>query len=315
MDEEFDYSKELTDAADDEKDAGSDIADLMDEVALEVFSETSSESVDCEDLKDDEVESIVKEIGMGEETTDSGELSDDEVESMLQSLDNEGDEVTDHQIDEIRSDLESLKTLKQKILDMGQDQNEDIEPEEEVLVKILQKDGLDYGPRLTEPPELSDTPGDAYMERIDSAEIPQIEDISGWIKDINPNYDPFDADSPYSNNCGSCAFAIAQRLDGIEAITATSENIGTIQEMNKLTGMEQMSMTPDEIERYLIEKGPGTHGIVGIDRDVGPGHWFNAYYDGHKVVAIDGQTGEINDWPPDYGNVINWDISMKKENV
>ena len=31
-----------------------------------------------------------------------------------------------------------------------------------------------------------------------------------------------------------------------------------------------------------------------------------------KVVAIDGQTGEILDWPPDYGDVVNWEMSVKK---
>lgn len=151
------------------------------------------------------------------------------------------------------------------------------------------------------------------VQEIDVADVPKLEDVSDWINDINPNYDPFDWQSPYSNNCGSCAFAVEQRLDGNTDISATSENIGTIEEMNKITGMEQVSMSPEEIKDYLVSQGPGSHGIVGIDRVSGPGHWFNAYYDGEKVVAIDGQTGEINDWPPDYGDVTNWDISVRKE--
>ena len=151
------------------------------------------------------------------------------------------------------------------------------------------------------------------VQEIDVTDVPKLEDVSDWINDINPNYDPFDWQSPYSNNCGSCAFAVEQRLDGNTDISATSENIGTIEEMNKITGMEQVAMSPDEIKDYLVSQGPGSHGIVGIDRVSGPGHWFNAYYDGEKVVAIDGQTGEINDWPPDYGDVANWDISVRKE--
>lgn len=151
------------------------------------------------------------------------------------------------------------------------------------------------------------------VQEIDVTDVPKLEDVSDWINDINPNYDPFDWQSPYSNNCGSCAFAVEQRLDGNTDISATSENIGTIEEMNKITGMEQVAMSPDEIKDYLVSQGPGSHGIVGIDRVSGPGHWFNAYYDGEKVVAIDGQTGEINDWPPDYGDVTNWDISVRKE--
>ena len=118
------------------------------------------------------------------------------------------------------------------------------------------------------------------VQEIDVTDVPKLEDVSDWINDINPNYDPFDWQSPYSNNCGSCAFAVEQRLDGNTDISATSENIGTIEEMNKITGMEQVAMSPDEIKDYLVSQGPGSHGIVGIDRVSGPGHWFNAYYDG-----------------------------------
>ena len=60
--------------------------------------------------------------------------------------------------------------------------------------------------------------------------------------------------------------------------------------------------------------GAGSHAIIGIDRTQGPGHWFNTYCpDGKNVYAVDGQTGKISDWPPDYGNVTNWDMSIRKE--
>jgi hypothetical protein len=152
----------------------------------------------------------------------------------------------------------------------------------------------------------------ATMNIIDTADIPRADDTHEWLGEINPNYDPWDMNSPYNVNCGSCAFAVSQRLDGDTEIIATATNIGTTSEMNEITGMEQMTMSPDGIQEYLISLGPGSHGIVGIDRSEGPGHWFNAYYDGERVVAIDGQTGEVNDWPPDYGDVINWDISVQK---
>ena len=147
-----------------------------------------------------------------------------------------------------------------------------------------------------------------------AAEIPKADDTQEWLGEINPNFDPFDWESPYNNNCGSCAFAVSQRLDGADSeIVASVDNIGTIDDMNALTGMEQVAMSPDEIKEYLISQGAGSHGIVGIDRAEGPGHWFNAYYDGERVVAIDGQSGEVRDWPPDYGDVTNWDISIRKE--
>ncbi|MCL2654933.1 MAG: toxin glutamine deamidase domain-containing protein [Coriobacteriia bacterium] len=149
----------------------------------------------------------------------------------------------------------------------------------------------------------------------DAGEPKSLEDIGGWISDINPNFDPFDLDSVYDNNCGSCAFAVEQQLEGNTDAVAEPKVIGTIEEMNALTGKEQISMGPEEIKDYLIEQGPGSHGVVGIDRVDSYGHWFNAYYDGDRVVALDGQTGEIQDWPPDYGQVKNWDFSIKKKEL
>ena len=61
-----------------------------------------------------------------------------------------------------------------------------------------------------------------------------------------------------------------------------------------------------------MAQGDGAHAIIGIDRAEGPGHWFNAACIDGKVVAIDGQSGEILDWPPDYGDVVNWEMSVKK---
>lgn len=139
-----------------------------------------------------------------------------------------------------------------------------------------------------------------------------IQNIMDWIGDINPNFDPFDVKSPYSTNCGSCAYAVYQRLDGINDACATADNIDYNYQMNALTGMEQVSMSPAEIEAKLLEAGNGSHAIIGVDRSEGPGHWFNAACIDGKVVAIDGQTGEIFDWPPDYGDVVNWEMSIRR---
>lgn len=145
-----------------------------------------------------------------------------------------------------------------------------------------------------------------------TADISPIKDIDNWLGDINPNFDEFDTDSPYCNNCGSCAYAVWKRLEGDNDICASADNIGYNDEMEALTGMEQISMSPDEIENNLLAQGDGAHAIIGIDRAEGPGHWFNAACIDGKVVAIDGQSGEILDWPPDYGDVVNWEMSVKK---
>lgn len=123
-----------------------------------------------------------------------------------------------------------------------------------------------------------------------------IDDVGGWLSDVNPKFDPWDVDSPYSSNCGSCALAVENRLNGNSDAVATDSTL-SIEEMEQQTGMEQVSMQPDEIEQYLISQGPGSHAIIGIDRSEGPGHWFNAYYDGEKVYALDGQTGTTEGWP------------------
>ncbi len=177
--------------------------------------------------------------------------------------------------------------------------------------------GTDLTPSVSEKADLSPIPEDTSSTAPqDLSEPVDAEEIGTWLKDINPNFDPFDIESPYCNNCGSCAFAVEQHLSGNPDITATAENIGTVAEMNELTGMEQVPMRPDEIQQYLLNQGPGAHAIVGIDRADGPGHWFNAIcLDDHTVVALDGQSGEMLDWPPDYGNVTNWDVSMKKEEI
>ena len=145
-----------------------------------------------------------------------------------------------------------------------------------------------------------------------AADISPIRDIDNWLGDINPNFDEFDTNSPYCNNCGSCAYAVWKRLEGDNDICASADNIGYNDEMEALTGMEQVSMSPDEIENNLLAQGDGAHAIIGIDRAEGPGHWFNAACIDGNVVAIDGQSGEILDWPPDYGDVVNWEMSVKK---
>ncbi len=146
----------------------------------------------------------------------------------------------------------------------------------------------------------------------DDSDIEPLDDVSNWLTEVNPNFDEFDPESPYCNNCGSCAYAVYQRLEGNSDACASAENIGYNNEMTALTGMEQVSMSPQEIEKRLLEQGEGAHAIIGIDRAEGAGHWFNAACINGRVVAIDGQTGEISEWPPDYGDVVNWEMSVRK---
>ncbi len=137
-----------------------------------------------------------------------------------------------------------------------------------------------------------------------------ISDISGWIKNINPHYgNPFFPES--SVNCGSCAFAVESRLNGDLTATATLINIGTDAAMEQATGKKCLYMTVDKIEEHLRGMGAGSHLIVGINRRLPngksiAGHWFNAFYDGEKIYTIEGQSGEILEWPHDYGYISEW---------
>lgn len=147
--------------------------------------------------------------------------------------------------------------------------------------------------------------------------IETIESIGGWIKDINPNYNPY---SPkyhaYSVNCGSCAFAVEQRLSGQDRThVASSKNIGTDREMEQASGKKCVYMPVEEISQRLIQAGAGSHLIVGINREpividgkkvARSGHWFNAYYDGHRIYTVEGQSGNIYEWPHDYGGISEW---------
>ena len=83
----------------------------------------------------------------------------------------------------------------------------------------------------------------------------------------------------------------------------------SIPEMNEITGRTQTTMTPEEIESYLVAQGAGSHVVVGVDRASGAGHWFNAFYDGRQIYTIEGQGGCVSGWPPDYGDVVHWDAS------
>lgn len=142
-----------------------------------------------------------------------------------------------------------------------------------------------------------------------------LDDTSKWIKDINPNfYDPFILPSrnPYHVNCGSCAFAVDTRLSGGDDLVATQKNIGTDHAMEMATGKRCVYMPLESIEDYLRNQGAGSHLIVGINRGPAPngcpqsGHWFNVFFDGVNFHTIDGQSGEILEWPYDYGDITEW---------
>lgn len=308
----------------------------------EVIEELSDGAEESEAIE--EVPNSAEESEMIEELSDSIEepldLNDadtpqDNVESPEVIVDNDNNQNIDSQQVDNQEDISDIHIEQnepeaEQIDDIQQsDEFKDIQDEIEVsavagidgeqpLVSQEMTEGEVYEIHPENRPqdlreEVDSVSAAELSEAEEVSEVRPIDEMDKWLEDINPNFDPFDINSPYCNNCGSCAYAVYQRLEGNNEICATAENIGYNEQMEALTGMEQVSMSPQEIEARLLEQGDGAHAIIGIDRVTGPGHWFNAANIGGKVVAIDGQSGEITDWPPDYGNVKNWEMSIKKE--
>ena len=142
--------------------------------------------------------------------------------------------------------------------------------------------------------------------------IPSIASIQSWIKEINPKYDKFSfRKKAYRTNCGSCSLAVYQRLNGIDSSAKASHvNIPTDAEMEKATGKTCYYMSVAEIGQRVRAMGAGACVVAGINRNQGAGHWFNIYYDGNKLYTIEGQSGNVYDWPHDYGDIRDWCVLL-----
>ena len=113
---------------------------------------------------------------------------------------------------------------------------------------------------------------------------------------MDPDHGP---DAPRGNNCGDCAAAVFQRLNGISEDVEASGDTRNAGQMYVATGLSMVKRTPEQIENELKKLGEGANTVVGTPRGADDyGHWFNAYYDGNQVRALDGQTGVIYSWPP-----------------
>lgn len=294
------------------------LMDAEDSIQQDVIEDTGDVNVDtAEDVSD--VSTILDNADIDDTDTDD-EINDNpsETDDLSDAIIEESDAIDNAPLDSDASAYDQLAAYysshnygQQDYAEYSQD------PEWQELnnayLQEIGKDPIDYASDSVAVENLDENTITNNDTTSEVEEIQPIENLDGWLKDINPNFDAFDVDSPYCNNCGSCAYAVYQRLEGNSDICATAENIGYNSEMEALTGMEQVAMTPQEIEQRLLEQGAGSHAIIGIDRAEGPGHWFNAANIDGRVVAIDGQDGSITDWPPDYGDVVNWEMSIKKE--
>lgn len=300
-------------------DTSEDVASIMDGIEELNIEDVPVETDDLPLETESEIENLMDDTeGISSEIVEP-ELSDITDAGFAEELP-EQSEIADI-LDEAATDIEpeTSEFTDSDFAEVSEQDSREIEP----LMDEAALDNTSEDAEIMNEGEIYDIPHDeisniqaadaSETESSEIQEIAPIEKIDEWLGEINPNYDVFDIESPYCNNCGSCAYSVYRRLEGDTDICASIENIGYNREMEALTGMEQVSMSPAEIEQRLLEQGAGAHAIIGIDRSEGQGHWFNAANINGKVVAIDGQDNSISDWPPDYGDVVNWEMSIRKE--
>lgn len=139
-------------------------------------------------------------------------------------------------------------------------------------------------------------PSDAALPTTEMPHTPP----EGWAEDVNPDRNAAGRD----NNCGECARASDANWLGSPSVAAAMKNPDApgepINRMSDWAGIQPQSSSIDDIGHRLREQGPGGSAVVGCDWHGGGGHWFNAVNDAGVVKAVDGQTGEIEPWPPSH---------------
>ncbi len=107
-------------------------------------------------------------------------------------------------------------------------------------------------------------------------------------------------------NCVDCARAVEANWRGRDAVAAPIAESWSLGGTSRLR-LEQWSggmlvdASLDQIGGLLVELGPGSSAMVVVDWAGGGAHAFNAVNDGGVITWVDGQSGRVGPWPPDYG--------------
>lgn len=168
---------------------------------------------------------------------------------------------------------------------------------------------LDVGGERGSRPEQTRAPPD--LDRVDRRwpELYQRDDIhppeaveplespSSWAADRNAGGP---GDVGRAANCGDCARAVELRWRGVDAVAGSARRLDgeSTEVMDAWSPGDRVPATFDDVADRLGQLGPGASAVVGIDRHEGSGHWFNALNDGGTIVAVDGQSGAWEAWPP-----------------
>ena len=156
----------------------------------------------------------------------------------------------------------------------------------------------------------NDHPGEYVPPPVHSIETLQpFEHPDAWSARINGD----GAGVPgRDNNCGDCTRATERTWRGSSEQSAALSDpyrSGESREvMENWIGAEAQAKSYDEVARQLLESGPGSSAMVGQYWQGGGGHWFNAVNHEGTVLAVDGQSGQHETWPPSEDG-LGWDES------
>ena len=131
------------------------------------------------------------------------------------------------------------------------------------------------------------------------AELNEKEGFEKLIEGVNPRYDP-DVYNEYSTNCGACALGTWLRINEVYpgAHTTTGENIGTLSEMEDITGLHIKETDVFDIERSANSVGASRNAICAMTWPSGmSGHWVNlATGRSGELYVLDSQCGEVTEF-------------------
>lgn len=110
---------------------------------------------------------------------------------------------------------------------------------------------------------------------------------------------------PLNHAASAVASALAV-LRG-EAVRYATPTGPTQAELEELAGAPLVETSADVIAERLIAAGSDTFALVGVDRAVGPGHWYVAWHVGDgQVTALDPIANTRRSWPPEYADASAW---------
>jgi hypothetical protein len=152
-----------------------------------------------------------------------------------------------------------------------------------------------------------DPPTEA-QERVETLPKERHSHPAGWVEAINPGGPRgplgYAEDPRRERNCADCSRAVERNWRGEAQVAAGLVPFGETNERVEAWCGERFSAARfEDIHRRLAEAGPGASAIVGVDWKGaggldGGGHFFNALNFQGRILAVDGQTGAVGEWPP-----------------